>query len=252
MTNTNCGWNEEELIDFVLDKLDDSKSEQLALHLQSCHSCSNEIQIWRQTLAPNDAGHQLDSELQPNDTSLMPSSRIRIKLLAHALFHKLKILGRRPIFSVSIAACLALFLLINMLDSKGSVMTASQPDWVEDVTHIEGSSLISDPQTVAYRIDQHTQLNVDGFVWIKGNSDELLFLLNGIRPSLNHDYQVWAITNDKRSNIGLLKYNRDKAYLYVNGEIPQEIEHIAVSIEPKGGSVLPTTPDTVHVNIRNE
>lgn len=249
MTSINCGWIEEDHIDFVLNKLSDPKRDQLALHLQTCDFCRDGILMWQQTFSPDHDELDLQSERQPSTTP-MPSDRIRRKLLAHALLNKLKIMARRPIFSISLASCLALFLFIYTLDSRDSITTASQPEWVQDVTNIEGSSLISDPQTVAYRIEQHAQFNVDGFVWIKGNSNEWLFLLNGISPSLKHDYQVWAVTNNKRSNMGLLKYNRDKAYLYANGKALQGVDHIAVSIEPKGGSSTPTTPDTVQVNLQ--
>jgi anti-sigma-K factor RskA len=250
MTNLECGWTEEEHIDFVLGKLPDPKREQLAQHLQTCHTCQNEVLMWQQTFGHIDESPEPSSEMHQHPNTLpMPSDDVRRRLLARALLNKLKILIRRPIISVPIATCLAIFLIISTIDPSESITPVSQPKWAQDMTHIEGISLISDPSTDAYRIEQLAQFNVDGFVWIKGKSNEMLLLINGINPSREHDYQVWAVNKNKRSNIGLLKYNRSKAYLYVNSKVLQGVDHIAVSVEPKGGSSTPTTPDTVQVNI---
>lgn len=251
MTNIACGWNEEEHIDFVLGKLADPKRDQLANHLQTCHSCQNSIISWQQIFGQNDESPEPNSEMHQNPNTLpMPSEGLRRRLLARALLNKLKIVIRRPIISVSFATCLAIFLIISTVDPNHSNTLAPQTKWAQDIPHIEGSSLITDPLTVAYRIEKLAQFNVDGFVWVKGNSNEMLLLIDGLSPSREHDYQVWAVTNNKRSNVGLLKYNRSKAYLYVNNKVLQGVDHIAVSVEPKGGSTVPTTPDTVQVNLQ--
>ncbi|MGZ9585663.1 anti-sigma factor domain-containing protein [Paenibacillus marinisediminis] len=249
MNNTTCNWKEEDLIDYVLVKLPEHKRDQLTHHLQTCHSCKQGLLMWQQTLTGTQAALHDDPQLQQQESLMMPSKRIKRKLMFQVLLNKLVYVMKRPITTVSIAACLVLFLIVASFEANDVIQEVQPPQWTQEMNNIEGSSLIGDPQTIIYRIERLPQLNMDGYAWIKGKSHELLFLFDGLAPSQVHDYQMWAVTKNNQTNIGLLRYNQGKAYLYFNGRLPQTVKNFAVSIEPKGGSKVPTNPFTFNVVI---
>nr|WP_245203677.1 anti-sigma factor [Ammoniphilus resinae] len=162
----------------------------------------------------------------------------------------MKFLLRSRLFSfrskkLAFTAAALCLLLISGLVLKGLFMSPKEEMKKE-------MAFVMDPKTVQYQVKPKEHRNVKGYVWVNPESNELLLLVNGIQPISEKDYQVWIIYNRERSNGGLIQWRNGMGLLYVQPPNVTQIENIAVTVEPKGGSNLPTAPDAMLVDLKEE
>ncbi|MBO8163355.1 MAG: anti-sigma factor [Brevibacillus sp.] len=236
MTNASCSWREEEVIDLVLGKLSADKEARLMLHLPHCQKCS--------------ASHREWSALLGDGASLpMPSPSIRHRLKRRITWSSRLTTIRRRIFAKPavrwavpvLALCAASLLALP----RGNPVPPELP--TEVLTR--EMSLVMDPHTVLHVVPVDSG-HLKGYIWINNASNELLILTDGLSPLVEKDYQVWFITENRRSHVGLLGWKDGIAHLYFRGGELRQAENIAITIEPKGGSFSPTGPDTIFLNLK--
>ncbi|MCF6094634.1 anti-sigma factor [Microaerobacter geothermalis] len=244
MTKPFCGWIEEEVVDFVLGKLSPTKQKQFKLHLESCHACAALYHEWSEILN-NESIHQMQQ------ASLNPSPSLKRRLRFHLILKKgLSFLSLHPSVSFSMIGFIVLVALViglfpnqNQPSGNGNIL-AEQNQVFQEIP------MMADPRTVRYEAVPVISSDIRGYVWVNDSSNEMLLLVKGLPPLSNNDYQVWFISANKRSNVGLLNLENQIAHLYFRGGKIEQVENIAVSIEPKGGSHTPTGPDTVYINLK--
>jgi anti-sigma-K factor RskA len=114
---------------------------------------------------------------------------------------------------------------------------------------IPEAAMVMNPDTVLHIVPV-VHSNKKGYIWVNDASHEMLILTEGLTPSEENDYQVWFVKKEGRFRVGLLHWQNGMGHLYFRGSELGEVENIAVSHEPKGGSFVPTGPDAIFVNLR--
>ncbi len=89
-------------------------------------------------------------------------------------------------------------------------------------------------------------------VWVNDDTEELFVLMEGVLESDTSDVQAWADSRSRLSNLGLLEFHSGQGHLYSRFREMAALESLRFTIEPKGGSELPTTPDSALVRLASE
>ncbi|MBN2984392.1 anti-sigma factor [Cohnella algarum] len=244
-----CGVPEEKWIDYHSGRLDPMAASELLRHREACPDCDEASEQWSGLLrraARDDA-----EESRPK----LRTWRKR-HLQAHVVWRGLKEKTRRKgkrWRAAGVTAGLAFALLagaIALLQTPDGdrVLLESQRYAKEHVP--VGEAVMSRPDTVMYRLGAGSDAaNVSlasgttQTVWINVRTQELFLLLDGMLPSDKLDVQAWALVRGKLANLGVLEFNNNHAHLYSRGVRPELWEAIALTMEPKGGSRHPTSPD---------
>lgn len=278
---TDCGWFAEERADYALGMMQEQKRLRFELHMQRCEACRAECDEWLRLLAPAaevratadtavfaaarngpfpSVSANTDDDDSPAASSSPPPAVLSItakrKLEARVRWHKVKSifagLMARPAPTLAAACCIVGMMLVYGLFFTPNSPAAPTKSGGQAIARGDAQRhpFIADPRTVAYRVEQFPQLAVSGYVWINGESGEVLLWIEGLLPSAERDFQAWAVQDGKHANIGVLSHVRGIAQLYVQGIHLEDADNIAVSIEPKGGSLLPTSKDSFWVSIK--
>lgn len=238
MNNWNQCFREEELADYSLGRLSSHKQHLLEEHIQSCETCRTLTDEWKELLE----GY--------HETSV-PPNRVKQSLKIRYWFHRMITL--RPRLLLPLAGAVALLITFIALPGATPPQNPNSGDpqpLVREAANRENAALLMKPQTVQYPVNPVNREKVNGFVWINNDSNEMLFIVQGVAPVKEKDYQVWFVQSDERSNAGLLRWENNVAHLYFQGGKLRTAENIAVSLEPKGGSIVPTGPDTMVVRLK--
>jgi anti-sigma-K factor RskA len=79
--------------------------------------------------------------------------------------------------------------------------------------------------------------------WDTTSKDVYLMINNLPKPASDKQYQLWALLNNKPIDLGMIEARQDRL-LYRMKNV-QHAEAFAITLEPKGGSVSPTTTPVV-------
>lgn len=232
--NNACFWREEEIADLLLGKLEAEKRVQLERHVADCDRCAALLRDWSAILAP--------AEPKPH-----PSPSLKRRLLQRIVVERWISRLHRLRASAWVWRAAVLLLCIGSLFVLQRESLA--PPVPPNAAVTRDVAMVKDPHTVLYVVPV-VPGNVKSYVWVNDTSNEILILTEGLMPSAEYDYQVWLITKDKRFDVGLLHWQDGMARLYFQGGVLRQVENIAVSVEPKGGSFVPTGPDAIFVNLR--
>lgn len=129
----------------------------------------------------------------------------------------------------------------------------SQPDILHAPDEIgKHLHVVLNPRTVQYPIIRPENPEVRGYIWVNQVTDEVLIMVEGLRPDDSKDYQAWFITAHHPLSGGIMRWQGSRAHLYAHGVRIRLADHLAVSQEPKGGSTKPTGPETFLVLLKND
>lgn len=249
-----CAYSEEDWVDFLSGAAGGGKSAAMMRHLPLCSRCASVHAEWTRLLAPP-AGHEqipaggdVKAEVrQPGANAVPPAPRVY-----RSLRRRVKRIGLRrrlgairPAYRWGAAGvCAALLLVFGLLRMNTA---ASDNQWSRYVAAYEPAALtvLHDPGTVSYPIDTAAFQKGEGRIWYNEQSGEVLVLVNGLPPGEDRVFQAWAVRSGGRDNLGLLHYHLDRAHLYIRPDAWNGAGNIALTVEPNGGSPVPTTPDTV-------
>jgi hypothetical protein len=230
----NC-YSESELFDYLLGKVNQEKAHVIQSHILQCETCRNDIDQWKQLLNPV----QIE---QP-----IPSKRFKRRLTTqYVIKHFLKPRLTKP---VAAAFFLAAFLFFIWFGFQFSDLNSHPVQFKAEEKPFKELAIVQDPQTVQYEVIPTFARDVKGYLWVNHDSKEIFLLVEGLRNIYERDYQVWMVQKEVRSNMGLIQWRNGFAHFYYQGEGLDQAENIAVSLEPKGGSIIPTGPDAIFVNI---
>lgn len=107
------------------------------------------------------------------------------------------------------------------------------------------------PQTLYYQGVSGVQEEGNGEVWLNAETEELFIVLQNLSWSYEQDYQAWLMGDQRFINIGLLEHQNGLGHLYRKMKEIKGAEFIRVSIEPKGGSMYPTGPDFLILQLQS-
>ncbi|MBM7563863.1 anti-sigma factor [Paenibacillus sacheonensis] len=249
---------EEDWIDWLLGRKPKLEYETMTGHLERCPRCRGIEAAWA-PLLKNDG-------LRENDVPADGPRMAKSHLLSEAMHRRLRgrvrlraagIRARRALHAhrrtaVALAAAAALLLCVAGLYRT----TASQSDQRKAAAAVlepTAQSFLEDPQTASYRIHPGQEALGEGYIWFNDSSGEMYVMLDGVLPSEDHDVQAWAVDAQERErvNLGLLHHDRaSRAYLYIRKGMLLQAHHIALTVEPSGGSSMPTEPDALVFRLR--
>lgn len=252
MDERNCGFSEQEIVDYTLGSLPEDRSVELRKHVNGCRSCFDQLQEWSGLLGSSQ-----------EDPLPRPPSRLKTGLkLKFILWKRFPAIVRGMLWSkrTAVAAGLAsLFLLVLGLFhslKEPADLSKLSPMPIERIAtefHPDDRNLtmLADPKTVQYKMTSLNANEAEGYVWVNRLSDEVFLLVAGLEPSSEKDYQAWFIFNtvNARENGGILKWEKGMAHLYVHGGKISGADNITISLEPKGGSYAPIGPHTLLVTL---
>ncbi|THF75854.1 anti-sigma factor [Cohnella fermenti] len=261
MDKRSCFVPETAWIDYHLGKLPPSEEAALRRHRGSCADCLSASREWEALLGAA-ASPTIVTDPAPADAAVpaRAPAGLRARVVLHGAARRAgralaALCRRRALAAVSIAAvaiALAAFAFQGLGGSKPSV---DPQDYAE--RHEPNAALVlSRPDTVVYRLGSSTVLPAGAVapltretVWINRRTHELFVLMEGMIPSGDLDVQLWAYADGNASNLGLLQFNDNLAHLYSSNVRPDEWESLALTLEPKGGSLAPTSPETASVKL---
>ncbi|HET7627952.1 MAG TPA: anti-sigma factor [Bacillales bacterium] len=230
----NCrnGWREEEVVDFVLNRLAKDKSEAFQRHLPDCQVCQEQQSEWA-AMFDDESAERLDA----------PSVGVKRKLMRRLQPARVRRPWKRmlrPHFYFTAAAALAMvFALVDMFP-PGMPQHSERPG--NGVVDGRAANFVNIPGANNVQNVSVSDENIEGYLWLNRSTDELLLFLDGLPRVSGKDYQAWLVKNNDRRDAGLLKVTQGVASLYVRRSGVGQFHHIVVTIEPKGGSVAQTGP----------
>lgn len=270
MMGRDCGIPDERWIDYHLGKLGRASSEALERHAESCAVCRSCCKRWADLLgtAAESADEGIGVQAVAADRAEEPAASgmyrsLRRRMAVRAFLRRAK---RRP--GRLAAACVCAALLATASVGLLRYPAASeQPAAALEAEHyarmhvpegarlmeLPGTRVISAPDMAAWpsspsSIKPRRSLTV----WINADTEELFVLMEGVLASEASDVQAWADSRSRLSNLGLLEFHSGQGHLYSRFREMAALEALRFTIEPKGGSELPTTPDSAHVRLASE
>ncbi|SFJ12077.1 Anti-sigma-K factor rskA [Paenibacillus sp. UNC496MF] len=177
----------------------------------------------------------------PSET-LRRRLRLYVRLRASALRVRRALRPHRRT-AAAVAAIAVLLLCATGLYRHGP-SPAEQRKVDAAVLEPAAASFLDDPQTAGFEVRPELEQLGEGYIWFNDASGEVYVMLEGLLPSDGHDVQVWAVNGEGRVNLGLLHHDRpSRAHLFVKEALLMKAHHIALTVEPAGGSRMPTEPD---------
>ncbi|GGA37498.1 anti-sigma factor [Paenibacillus physcomitrellae] len=253
-------YSEQDWIDWLLGSIPESRAVEMAAHAAACPSCKILKRRWEGILGTNlDEDQGQDGEYEAVETvDTVRATQAAVAAAIHAydaeaefpqdrirkqLRHKVRMIGlRRKIsglfvsrwkWTLGFAAALMLLIIF------WAALPLAHPDteWNRYVKTYEPEALqvLSDPQTVSYPLHWGGKEPQLGKMWYNADSKEVLMLVGGLVPGKGQTVRVWLVNQSSEDNLGLLRYDANRAHLYVRDKTISPADNIVLTIEPEGG-----------------
>lgn len=267
MTRCAEGIPEEVWVDLLSGRLRESEARALLSHKQGCPACRDALAQWEALLggAPH---HRPAMQPSPPDLAGARRRRLHRYAAAYAWARRLGVAARAAARRPAVAAVCGLCILLGAallllhpfakggLSAKDSLTAAGYARLHEP----EAASVMSEPDTIIYASGPSPEGGA-GFgaslpagaretLWLNLRTHELFLLMEGLLPSNRTDVQAWARYGATNANLGLLRFHDSRAHLYASNIRPEQWEAVLLTIEPKGGSLTPSSPETLSIPLR--
>ncbi|SFB19527.1 Anti-sigma-K factor rskA [Cohnella sp. OV330] len=220
--------------------------------------------------APRRKAASADFAARPGEALALSAGRRRSLLLRAGIYayarratRALLAAARRPAFAAAcgLGATVAVALLLLHPFAREDAQEAGNvlsPAGYARLHEPEGVSVLGEPDTVVYKSGESglagmkvgLPAGAKETLWVNARTHELFLLMEGLLPSARTDVQAWARSGATSANLGLLSFHDSRAHLYAANIRPEEWESVLLTIEPKGGSLTPTEPETVSIPLR--
>ncbi|MCC3373437.1 anti-sigma factor [Cohnella sp. REN36] len=253
MAECERGVPEERWIDWHRGRLPEREAAAMARHRAECACCRERWVLWGRLLA--------DAERAPEDRGLAPWRRWLLRT-------RLRLRRRGPregksrlLVAGGVGVAFAALAVLLVASLRGGETGQADPMKYAHAFAPQGIAVMARPDTIAYVLDDGGDPSAgfgagigpghaNGTAWVNGRTQEVFVLIRGLLPSRERDVQAWAEYAGKRENLGVLEFHERQAHLYARNRHPVPWESLALSIEPKGGSAQPTSPETVIATLR--
>jgi len=227
---------EQKLIDFTLGQLNELESNVVKLHMEQCPRCHERMNHWAKIVSveTNLATFTLDKK---EDVWKKIQQNIEGKKKRQSnMFLKL----------CSVAASAVLLIGLANLYSINNKLT------MEDLQEQPATTFLENPDTRQFNIVPISQRdNINGGIWINNVTKELLIEINGLANLESQDHQLWIIYKNEDMQGAIIPTKNGSSKMYMQGMDINEFKMIKASVEPKGGSLYPTGPETFLVEIKD-
>lgn len=247
---------EEKLVDYLMHKLDPSEEWRVALHAARCTYCNDRLQEWAIVMQlpemealckQESASGETMKQGRPDEYLTNPPIRLRQKLQWRFSLRSAGIRFTkkwRIVFPVSAAAVVMICLVAGLF-------TLRKTPYAESIDR-DVSSKIAVMQAAGYEQYPITPLppvHGSGGVWLNRDSGEFLIVVDGLNPPDQKDYQVWIQHEQQSVSSGMLltQTRQGQGYYYGFGII--DPDQLVISLEPKGGSRVPTGPEALRISL---
>ncbi|MGN7764435.1 anti-sigma factor [Paenibacillus sp. 22594] len=265
-------YSEEEWIDWIGNDIQGNKRAEMGFHLEECPVCRERYNTWLPLLAepsPDAEGgpaeamsawegtYSAESEAfsvsAEQQAPLYPSGSVRRKIRRRVRWigWRRRLANLRPAYRRGAAAltlCCAVGIMLLGLFGTEQDGRSERNRYVSSYEP-QAMEVLNRPETVAYPLDWSRKDQFSGNVWYNGSSGELFVLIEDVALSDNLSIQAWAVKNGRRNTLGLVQIEDRKGHLYVKGSQLGEADNIALTVEPTGGSLKPTSPDAAWVHL---
>lgn len=230
---------EQLIIDYALGSLEDNdKQEEIRDHLRECTSCYEVMESWQHMLAG-----QPESQVQPSN-ELKEALRQEVVRQTEPVRRKRK----RPALVFAVSSLAVILLLYIGLTN----LNYSDDPSFEMVQHedIPGVMMQSDPETIEKSIIPVADFDqVSGMMWMNNINQEIMLEVDGLENIGNRDYQLWIVDHDDNLEGEVLLIDDGVSRVFIKGKDVEHFQWIKASLEPAGGSEIPTGPDTFIVPV---
>lgn len=233
---------EELLVDYALGNLSEEVYETINHHLNYCAYCTEQLKSWNQILSNN-------KEHNPSDTL---NERI-VTSISSKSDDKQKSSNRKAMYTViSAAAIFFIGLGLFQFSKQQPVAELSGKEYIT-AQHdlIPEQHFMNNPATNRLDVTPVTMdRNIRGDVWLNEVTNELYLQVDGLKPLEAQDYQVWLVHDNNGWKEELLRLQNGRVQVYYKGPNVKTLRFIKVSVEPLGGSQLPTGPETLFIDLK--
>lgn len=258
MIERSCGVPEEKWIDWHLRRLPAETALAMERHLESCADCKRAFAQWREWL-----GAPAGTPMPGASGDPMPGERVR-RSLRRALWRRSwkKKLAKRPLLRAGAALASVLLgcgLLLKELPHRPDADAgagALAPLEYARLHEPVGAAVMTDPDTKVYAVASSLAPGVPVAggkkavtVWVNARTGEMFVLIEGLLPADTNDLQAWGDLPGGVTSLGLVEFHRAQGHLYSQLPLDREMKDVTFTIEPKGGSRIPTSPETAHVRL---
>lgn len=230
---------DEQLVDAILHNLPKTEAEKLHEHLSHCPSCSRRYREWHVLLH-----RQPDTEAEAGKLKRHLMRNVAQRDKAQNVTTLKRLGNKQWVIGFSLAALAVVALVLLPFQSTGQDVPSIQDGPAEQ------AAFIYDPHTVQYDVIPLLAADVRGDVWVNDSTKEMLIRVEGLVPMVHKDYQLWFVDTDDRLHGKVLELQNGKAVLYLHGDGIQRIQSLRTSLEPKGGSPVPTGAETFIVDLK--
>ncbi|MFD1737942.1 hypothetical protein ACFSCX_15500 [Bacillus salitolerans] len=209
---------EEKVVDLALEKVEVAEELRIRKHMETCHPCKELYEYW---------DNMFDAQ-----SVTIPSIKIKLTIVCSILVERLK--QRAVLLPALIMASLLLM---------ANVLQAEDPKNRTVPFNSENSPFLVKTDTRIYDLVPDVSNPVSGYAWINTSSEELMLVMEGLKPSMLNEYQAWIQTKNELKDAGIIMISGQTGQLYIKDRTVPMLEYIIISQEPHGGSFRPTDPN---------
>lgn len=232
--------SEEKLIDFSLGKLHESDESEAQLHIDYCDECKERYEHWNAILTKE------TNEVE--DFISVSKEKLWNKLEKQKTQKVQKRFVRSPRLIYGIGSAAALFLIIISAFILRGTYEKEMVISNEEIAQVENFQRMPDTRQLDI-VPTATHQDINGNIWINDVTQEMLVEVGGLAQLTNRDYQLWIIYEDNFIKGVIIPIQNGSSRMFLKEMNVTEFKQIKASIEPKGGSKVPTGPATFIVEI---
>lgn len=233
------------MVDYTLGNLSADDTLAVERHLRKCATCQNEYEYWRTMLA--------------SEKKIQPSAHLNEKIRQIHTSKQSTIKTKQSnkwiyVISSMVAGILIIFMLSNMKSSNDSFTfeRVNQGYIIAQQDEVPERKMLLQPATNKQHIVSLTNDDINGELWLNEETNEIFFHADGFMPLETEDYQLWVVHVDDYWNGQLLHLQEGSARVYYKAPDITLLKYLKVSVEPRGGSLIPTGPDILFVDLKEE
>lgn len=225
---------EETIVDLALGKLSDETRNLALLHISSCPQCKKQLDDWLEIL-----------QVKVSPTISNDSLKERIWHSYETKQKKRFSFKPKLGFALASVAVILLFLSIHILSN-----IREDPMEMAHLKAVQTEKFRNKPDTKKFNIVPVYDSDINGNLWVNHVTNEMLLEVDGLTELMNEDYQLWIIYSDDKIEGILIPTRNGKTELFFENMNVTQFKRVKASIEPKGGSILPTGPETFFVEFQ--
>ncbi|WP_156289724.1 anti-sigma factor [Oceanobacillus salinisoli] len=227
--------SEEQLIDLALGNLSEDKKKKVYEHMEHCGTCHRKLENWRFIL-------EKEEKESPNS-----SVKERIWQDFEEKKHPIHRKRKKPAFVFVLGSAVAIFIVtVGLIFYNQSLERSYQVAYNDDVEE----DIISKDYTKQVAVIPVADFpDISGNLWINQSADEMLLEVDGLPQLSDNDYQLWIVYDDNLMEGEVLYIQNGTSRVFFKGDDVGQFKFMKASVEPIGGSVEPTGPETFVVPV---